>query len=271
MRKKAVISLLILMSLTFLLADNWKEYCKIQEDFYKVDQNTFNSIECKLEVNMINGLIETMKVQLNPLKENLKIVENLEDFKFIYSKENGMVFEKPTLKIKIISEENISDINGVKQGIQQMEVGFIQTVDGACQQIESIFAGLLKTKKDDIYITKININDNYTIVEYTDEEGSSIETIADNVITTLTTSQHGKIDSKSYYQKTSNNKLIINRAEVSMHNFGIEMDLSVELTYLNLADDLILPSKITSSFLRKVQTMEQKGFIEIVMFDWIVK
>jgi hypothetical protein len=271
MNRKTVISLLILISLTFLLADNWKEYCKIQEDFYKVDRNPFNTIECKIEVKLITDLLESLKVQLAPYKDNLEFEDNLDEFKFIYSKEYGIKFEKPTLKITIISEENISDVNLVNQGIQQMEAGFTQTVDGACQQIDGFFADLIQTKQDEINVAEITINDNCKEIKYTNEDGSSVETIKDNIITTVTISKLGKIDSKSYYQKTSNNKLIIETTEVSIKNSGFEMDLSVNLTYLKLEDNIILPSKITSNFVQKIQAIEQKGVIEIVMFDWVIK
>ncbi|MCD4818291.1 MAG: hypothetical protein K8S23_06335 [Candidatus Cloacimonetes bacterium] len=270
-RKGIIINLLILLSLTLLLSDDWKEYREIKQNFYKIDHSTFNIIECTLSVDILNNFLEPLKEQINPILANLKIEENIEEFKFFYSKEDGFKFEKPMLCINIISEEGISDLNTVKEGIQLVESGFIMTVDGLCQQIESIFSYLIEAKETEVNITEILKEDNSLTIKYNSEEGSSIETINDKTILTTTISPQYKTNSKEIYKEITSKKLILEKMVTTIKNPSFEMELSVELSYINLSDSLFVPFKISSSVIQKNQNSSQNQNFIILMNGWKVR
>ncbi|MCD4818294.1 MAG: hypothetical protein K8S23_06350 [Candidatus Cloacimonetes bacterium] len=201
MRKRIIFSLLFFMSLAFLLSNDWKEYRDIKQSFYKIDQNAFNLIECTLSVDVLNNFLEPLNEQVKPILDNLKIEENIDEFRFLYSKKDGFKFEKPILHITLISEEGISDLETVKDGMQLVESGFAMTVDGLCQQIESIFSNLIEAKETDVDITEILKEDNSLIIKYNSEEGSTIEIINDKTILTTTISPQYKTNSKEIYKE----------------------------------------------------------------------
>ena len=120
-KRFVVLVLIIFLSLTFLAygsESEWEKFIELKERYYYLDKQQFNEISCIVEVPLIVNLIEQIKKQLAPLKENVEIRENPSTFVLTYSPQSGLSFSNPEFDIILKNKEGIADPERVNNGIK---------------------------------------------------------------------------------------------------------------------------------------------------------
>ena len=272
-KRFVVLVLIIFLSLTFLAygsESEWEKFIELKERYYYLDKQQFNEISCIVEVPLIVNLIEQIKKQLAPLKENVEIRENPSTFVLTYSPQSGLSFSDPEFDIILKNKEGIADPERVNNGINMMKNGFKMQVDG----VKSILKGLFedysypqKEKYKDLVVTK---NREGYIVKYTKENNKYTETYRGNTINTFQEGGNTKIKSTQKYVTTINKKFILGKgiASINQPAGNVKMDISIE--YQDIGN-IVFPKNIKSIFEQTIQSISQKGTFDIALKNCEIK
>ena len=165
--KMFFLSLLFLLNCNFVNAEEqWKEYSSFMDQFYYLDKQSFNNIVCEIYVPAFNNMVTQTKEQLQDIKDKIEIKENVSEFKLNLNKENGFTFIKPSLDIKIISEEGMKDHTKADTGIEYMKTGFKMHVEGTMHILEGLFGMYISPNSEQVKIKQISRDNNEFKVVY---------------------------------------------------------------------------------------------------------
>lgn len=240
----------------------WDRLLKLKDRYYYLDKQQFNEISCVIEVPLMANIIEQIKKQLDPLQEKVEIRENLSNFVLTYSPKTGLSFSDPEFNIILKSKEGIADPERVNNGIGMMKTGFKQQVDGVKIVLRGIFDDYCypqKEKYKDLVVTK---NIGGFIVKYIRENSNVTENYLGNTIETFQDGTIAKIKATQKYLATSDNKLILEEgsAVITQPSGTIKTDFEIEYQEV---ENIVFPKKIKALFEQNIQTISQKGTIDI--------
>lgn len=261
---------LVLLTLAFVLitnswasADNWEKYTKITDKYYRLDHEQFDIVSCNIDVPVISNGLAQLRTQLDQVKNNVIIEEDLNNFTIIYQKVGGLIVNRPTLNVKIISEEGLKDPNKVKQGIEMINSGFKAQVDGVGEQLQGIFEGFETPKKENYNFSKIFENNGVYVINYKKDGSNFVETHRDKQVAIEQDSKNGgKLSAIENYNKMHNKKLVFTDGSVSVNQPMLTADMNLAVSYQSLRN-FLFPSTIKVKFNQTIQTIKQEGSYDI--------
>lgn len=261
---------LVLLTLPFVFitnslasADNWEKYTNITDKYYRLDHERFDTVSCQVDVPVISNGLEQLRTQLEQVKNNVVIEESLKNFTISYHKAGGLIVNRPTLNVKVISEEGLKDPGKVKQGIEMINSGFKAQVDGVGEQLQGIFEGFETPKKDKYNISKISENNGVYVINYEKDGSNFVETHREKQIFIEQNSRNGgKLSSIENYNKMHNKKLVFTDGSVSVNQPMLTADMDLAVSYQSLRN-FLFPSTIKVKFNQTIQTIKQESSYEI--------
>lgn len=261
----------IFITNSWAIGDNWEKYTKITDKYYRLDREQFSTISCNIDVPMISNGLSQLRTQLDQLKNNIEIQENLNNFTIRYQKAGNLIINSPTLNVKIISESGLKDPNKVKQGIEMINSGFKAQVDGVGEQLQGIFEGFETPKKDEYIFDNISENNGVYVINYKKEGNDFVETHREKQIAIEQNIKNGgKLSSVEKYNKTHNKKLVFTEGIVSVNQPMLTADIDLAVFYQSIKN-ILFPSIIRVKFNQTVQKIKQEGSYEILIKNCTVR
>ncbi len=257
-----VMIFVLLPYLAYGAESEWETFLKLKDRYYYLDKQQFDKISCVIEVPLMANLIEQIKKQLAPLQEKVEIIENLSSFALTYSPKSGLSFSDPEFDIILKNKEGIADPEKVEKGIGMMKNGFKMQVDGIKNILSGIFDDYCYPRQEnykDLVVTK---NREGFIVKYIRENSNVTENYLGNTIKTFQDGISAKINAAQKYFATSNNKLILKQgsALITQPTGTIKTDFEIEYQEI---ENIVFPKKIKTLFEQNIQTISQKGTVDI--------
>jgi hypothetical protein len=247
--------------------DNWDRYVQIMDGFYNLDKQEFKTVSCNIEVPVTKNQIAQLHERFKSMKDQIELTENLKDFRMTYTKNAGLSFKRPTLDIKIISENGMTDVAKVKSGIEMIDHGFKQQVDGTVTQLNSFFDNFDPRRKP-LYTIKAITGDKTAYTANYERGGSDVtETYSDNQRKVQQISRNGdKVSAVENYKSVDNQKLLLNdvRFVVDQAMSRIEMDTTISYEKIQ---SILFPTHFSSHFNQFIQTIRQEAQIDIDLKD----
>lgn len=250
---------------TYAKADEWDKYMQSMDRFYNLDKQEFKSISCNIEVPLTKNQVKQLYAQFEPMKDKIEIRENLKDFSLSYSKNSGLSISYPSFDIKIISESGMADPAKVKKGIEMVQAGFKQQIEGTVMQLQGLFEGFETPKKSQYKIKEIK-DDKTTYTAKYEKDGSSFTEVYSNKQRTVKQiSKNGdEISSVENYNNVANNKLLLTDAQAIMNNAMGRIEMNTTISYEKV-QDILFPTHMESRFKQSIQTINQEGQIDIYL------
>lgn len=252
----------LLPSLAYSAGDDWEKYSNLKERYYYLDKQQFNEIACVIEVPLVANLIEQIKKQLAPLQGKVEIRENLSSFVLTYSPKSGLRFSDPEIDIILKNKEGIADPEKVDNGIGMMKNGFKMQVDGVKNVLSGIFDDYCYPQKEKYEDLVVNKNNGGFIVKYIREKSKVTENYLGNTIEISQDGTIAKINATQKYVATSDNKLILEEGSSVITQPAGTIKTDFEIEYQQVGN-IVFPKKIKAIFEQNIQTISQKGTIDI--------
>jgi hypothetical protein len=239
------------------------EYSRLLNNFYRLDQQDFKSISCNIDSPTLTNSLSQLRIQLSPLRDKVDIKENLATFSLTYARSGGLKINKPAVDVRIISEEGMPDPATAQRGIEMINNGFREQIEGISMQIEGIFEGFEPLNLSDCKIEEMTEDNGVYTVKY--EKGNSrfTEIYSENqrrvkqVII-----NDGEISTLENYEKFTNGKLALTNSHVAIDQDMGKMEMDVALSYENVKG-VLFPSRIHSHVKQSVQTFLQEAQTDI--------
>ena len=168
--------LLSLLICSTAIAGQWEDYSKFMDRFYFLDKQNFDNVSCRVVLSTLDEMLSNIKIQLKPLEDKIKIIEDISEFKLNFNRTHGLSFNLPSFDARIISEEGIRDRDQVERGIKYMKNGFQMQIDGVTQMIRGLFETYLSPKESDYNIKEVTISGDEAKMVY-EKEGNEFTDI----------------------------------------------------------------------------------------------
>jgi len=248
-------------------ADNWNKYLQLANRFYRLDEQNFNSISCKIEVSQIENQIKpAIELVSKSAQGKIEIKENLADFSLTYSKNGGVSIFYPSLDVKIISEEEMADPVKVKKGLEMMKDGFKQEIDGTATTLKELFEEYESPKKSKYKIKEVKEYEKTYMAKYEYENSNYIETCSNNQCKVKQTNSFGiEGSSVNNYKNIADNKLLLTDAHVTMtSNTMGNMEMNVKVDYEKVKD-VVFPTQYEVHVKQSSQASNLEGTVVIYL------
>ncbi|MCP4270279.1 MAG: hypothetical protein GY777_32675 [Candidatus Brocadiaceae bacterium] len=239
-----------------------EEFFKLKNRYYCLDKQQFKEISCIIDVPSISNIIK----QFEPLKENIEIRESLSNFTLTYTPDLGPSFTTPHLDIILINNEGVADPEKLKRGIGNVKTGFRGQVNGVKGIIKGIFDELSCPRKEnykDLVFTK---NEEGINVQYTNENICITEKFFGNNIETSQKGTGINVNSSKDYIETTNNKLILEKANVLFQQPAGTVK-TVFLIKYQVVGNIIFPKNIKVVSEQTIQSKSQNSTFEINLIN----
>lgn len=269
----AILALIIFVSFSFSSygsESEWVKFKQLKDQYYYLDKQQFNEITCVVEVPLMANLIEQIKKQLGPLENKVEIKENISGFVLTYSRKSGLSFSDPEFDIILKSKEGLADPEKVEKGIGMMKSGFKMHVDGVKNIVKGLFDDYSYPKQENYKDLVVTENKEVFIVKYFRENNKFTETYTGNTIDTSQEGANVKIKSTQSYVTTINEKLILGKGSSSINQPTGNMKMDVSIEYQDIGN-IVFPKNIKAIFEQTIQSISQKGTLDIVLKNCRIK
>jgi hypothetical protein len=230
---KLCICMALLLPVT-ALADAEQQYFDFMSRYYHLDEQAFTDITCTLEVAPMRESLDKIKQQLSGMHDKIKITDTLDKYQLIYAKSTGISFNDPSMSIDILSEQGMSNPDQVRAGINQVEQGFKNQVQGADTQLKGLFEGFESEKKSDITVSKATVTADGGLFEYKKKGVPVTDTITGPSMHTVMTMPSGDVIADSSYKTVVGDKLILDKFDMKMDQPLQTVNMHGTITYQSL-------------------------------------
>lgn len=256
----------LFLNCPFAIAEEkWEIYSSFMERFYYLDKQSFNNISCEIYVSPLNEMLADTKEQFKKIEDKIKISDNITDFRLNLNEEKGLTFIKPSLDVKIISEEEVKDRTKLDLGIEQVRLGFKMYVDGTIHALEGLFGMYIAPKKESLKINQILRNSNeFKVIYETDGYTYTDVYSGDHCVSEeVSNSKNIKILVKSEFTKVDD-KFIVKIADIHIDDSGSIQDATMTIDYQKI-NAIVFPSKIVSQSKIRLPAGHMEGRMEIFL------
>jgi len=265
---KIFVLLLIIAFLvpTVAAANDWDEYLKLRSQYYNLDEQDFNTITCSVDLDLLNKMLAALDQQLSPLKDNLSIVKDMDNFTLVYSKANGLKLNRPTLDIIITSDEGLADPERAKKGINMIKMGFDTMLSGIEMELSGIFDEYVTPSKEDFDDFVLTPGEGEYAVSYSQKGSSTSMTIKGATTEITIVDANSKSHIIAAYEKSDDGKLILNKADSTVKQPVGDLTSTLLLIYQKVGS-VTFPKSITSSVVQVMQGVRQEGQTTVTLTD----
>ena len=247
-------------------ADSLEDYSKFKkENYYLLDDQPFSKIECKIRVPSIDQFLATVKQQFEAIPGKVVIEENVKDFSLIYTKGQGVSFKKPTFNIKALEQEKVQNQENFSQGVQKMELGLKDQIDGVGQVLLGLFDEYTISNKKKIQEFSRNETGVEVTTEGINEKVISREKYSGSSRTSEFTSSTMTGVEQSKFEKIDN-YLVLSESNVQLQlkQSGEIINMIMQIGYDKL-NKIVFPKNITSKTVIQVNVLKQETAIDVFL------
>lgn len=246
---------------------DWDAFMKYAERFYLLDRQPFDSITCNISSTAIN--LDALRKQLKPIEDNIRITDNLNAFRVTYAKGKGVSFALPTLKIEVVSDNGVRDMQRLKEGIGMVEQGVSRQVQGIRQLLEGLLDDFESPKKDRIRLLEFSDGGGEVAYKYIYQGKLISDRFARNVLYETVTGEDGSMEGKAEYIPVED-RLAIKFIEAAVTSGDSVANTHTEVKYQTV-DGILFPERIINEF-RIVQSgMKMEGQFDVLVTDCRLK
>jgi hypothetical protein len=246
-------------------ASDCSKYFQLLNNYYRLDQQEFRSISCNIDSPTLNNSLSQFRTMLSPLRDKIDIKDNLTTFSLTYTKSGGLKINNPSFDVRIISEEGMTDPAKARRGIEMVNNGFKQIIEGIVMQLEGIFEGFRPLKQTDCKIEEMTHNNSVYTVKYEKDNSVFTEIFSKNQ---RKIKQASKTDGETFavenYDKLFNDKQVLTSAHVTMDQPIMTMEMDVSISYEDIKG-VLFPTHIVTHSKQSMQTFLQEGQIDIYL------
>lgn len=250
-----------------VLADSKSDYMDLmKEKYYLYEQQSFSKIRCKISVPIVDQTITGVKDQFKALGMNVNVEKEGSDFAFIYTKENGLTFEQPTLNITALEPDKLKDKQTFDMGVQKIKEGFSKQLDGVSKMFEGVFSENTMKDKEVLSFSK---NDNEVTVEYKVKETTGTSRLSGNKRVSEFTgpSMSGSEDTQF---ESIDNHLLLSKSQAKIKMVNADMDINLKVTY-DTVGGIILPKVIETITKIEASSVKQEIGINLNLEECVVE
>ena len=213
-----------------------------EETFYFFSEASFESFTCRMQVDALDNLVQSIEAQFKAAKMPVSVKENRADFQVSFVRaQDTPTFIEPSLTLEMQPGAPLKDPETTKAGIAQVEAGYKGVVIGAVQVVRGVFDEFISSRfakyKDVVFKADAKGYD----ASFTKDEGQIQESF-DGRIRRMTFSAQGQsITSKSTYAPKGKAGLLLASAELIP---GPGMRITITVDYQRIKG-LLLPKTIS--------------------------
>ncbi|HNV70372.1 MAG TPA: hypothetical protein PKO06_11785 [Candidatus Ozemobacteraceae bacterium] len=242
------------------------DFLAFNERFYYLDRQSVGTISARLECPALINSMKTLREQLAHMQKAVSITGEPASYTLTYHPQHGLKLNPPELKVEQIASEGVKNQETFARGLEQVRGGIQQQLEGIVQTITSIFEGMTAPVAKDYQVESIVQNGEVWTMKYTDNEGPVVATFSGTMFEKNQMTPGDTIRSREEYKSNDAGKLLLSRAQVTIENAMACIELEMTMTYEQVGG-IQFPVGIVSAFAQKIQTMEQKGTVEIFLKD----
>ena len=252
-------------------ADDWTAYQRLMDRFYRLDRQAVAAISCRVEVREAEVLLKQLRTQFEPMKDKIEMVENLDEFELTYLRESGPEFRRPSLRMKLLSEEGVGDPKQVRKGMEMVETGFEEQIDGIVMQLRGILDQLRTPEQSNYRILEVKGDEREYAARYERSGSTCSETFSgkQRKVREITTTGY-EVSSTEEYGKVVDDRLLVTGLRVNMVTplSNVETDVSIE--YRDLGG-VWFPTRIKSHTKQSIATTRQEGYGDIGLANCVLR
>ncbi len=218
-------------------ATPWEDYVKLKENYYLFDNQKADRITCQIVTPSLDPA--NLQESLKPIEKNIKIFENLSDFKVTYSKKNRLIFTVPHFEVFIVSPETADDLKQLEYTVKNFNQSAEGMIQGLVQTIEGILEEFMLLQKDKISDLEVSINGPETIVKYKEHGASNVDVYCGNKRKSLSSKPGLDIDGEDEFENI-NGKLFLLKSISHIKQGDNISDLNLTIQHKNI-DKNIFP------------------------------
>lgn len=269
--KRVIFLVLLQISCITYSADEWDKFNDLSAQYYYLDDQKFNKISCQINVPILKQMIDKMIEQFAPIQEKIEIKYDLSKFRMTFDRISGLKFIDPEFQIRFLTKKGMVDYTKAEKGINDVRNVMKKAVEAFKVIITDTLGNYLRLKKQQFQNLDVKIKDigGKTIIEYQNGGVNFLETSYGNIVEIKeTTSSGAEILTKQIFEKTLNDKYIIQYEEISLTKpleFGSQKKISnsdTSIKYQNI-NNIIFPKEINSVANLILQSIPTKRLADI--------
>lgn len=216
---------------------------EILDDYYYLDDQNISSLSASIHSVTLDQILDMALQPLTPYLASLAVSTDLDTFAVHYQAGVGFEFVQPSLKITITDSAKVDDLQLVRNGINQMENGFQQTISGSVEILRSFLESLLRPDPDEYRNLVTSHHGDTLVVAYDHDNLSYTNKYIGNVMIGTQNSPGNQVVARTEYIPI-HSRLLMKHVEVSMDRSELHTQMVVDLEYPD-PTGFLFPEKIT--------------------------
>lgn len=258
-----IIGLIAALPSLLCASDASDTYMKLMDDYYFLDKQEVNRVTCHVVLSTLNSA--SLRDQLKQFGDKIALQENLNDFKVVYSKKDGVSFVTPHVSVSLVSNEGVKDPKQVQKGIEMINNGVKMQIDGATQIIKGTLDDLVSPQISTMADLDVSNKEGSTTVKYSKENVSHLEVYSGDTKKTSAKAQGSEIEETQVFSRL-NGKLAPFKDVIQLRQGDTLLDTTTAIQYQNLGK-LFFPSVLDQQIQVKGPNLKQEGQINISIKD----
>ncbi|GBE41240.1 hypothetical protein BMS3Bbin09_01131 [bacterium BMS3Bbin09] len=202
----------------------WEEFNKLKENYYLFDYQEVDSVTCRIVAPSLDP--KKMSEPLKPIEKNIKIVENIGDFKVTYSRDNGLTFVVPRFKAFIVSPETAEDLKQLEYSVNSFNQSTEGAIQGLVQSIEGILDEFMLPKKESVSDLQVSNNGSETTIKYNRRGASHVDVYSGNMRKTNANMPGLELESHDVFENIKG-KLFLSKSSINIKQGETTIDSKV--------------------------------------------
>lgn len=218
----------------------WENFNNLMGNYYLFDYQKVDQITCRITSSTLDRV--KLREPLRPIENNIRIEENISDFRVTYSQKNGITFTEPRFEVFAVNSATADELKQLEASVMNFNQGVERVIKGLVQAIEGILDEFMLPKKDSISDLEISTNTLETIVKYKRRGASLIVVYTGNTRKTHSSMPGLYLDSEDEFDSVKG-KLILTKSKMHMNQGDNKIDINLNIKHKDMSA-IIFPSII---------------------------
>jgi hypothetical protein len=159
---------------------------------YLWENQGLDRFTCHVVLSTLNPA--EIRKQLETVKNDVVVDEDMNVFAVTYSKQNGVSFNKPHFEVRILSKEGVKNADKFERGVKMINEGAQRQIQGTMGIIESVVRMFTLFKKTMFKDVTVFSDGQTTTFRYKSDLESSVQVYSNDTKTTKTRTAQGELE-----------------------------------------------------------------------------
>jgi hypothetical protein len=248
-------------------ADPWDAYSQLRARYYFFDDQEVEQVSCRVVVPTLDPA--KLREQLKDLGDRVKIDENINNFKVIYSKKDGVKFVVPHFELTLLSTEGAKDPKGLEGGLEKINHGILAQIKGTMQTVDGVLDDFIFPAKGSLENLEVTTANGITTVKHAKNGESFTKTYSGKTGKVVAKTQSYDLESNEEFTDLKG-KLAPSKSVTIMHLGGTVIETTTVLKYRDLGK-IFFPSAIEQHVRQSDAGQKQEADVKTLLEDCEVK